>query len=106
MLEWIDQHLKKNISVKNIADISSICSRECQRIFHRYLNYSPIEYARQRRLLLAAQQLALTDLPVTDIAFNCGFASPSYFTKQFRSLTGVTPTQYRIDTRKSMADHA
>ena len=101
MLEWIDQHLEKNISVKNIADISSICPRECQRIFHRYLNYSPIEYVRQRRLLLAAQQLALTDLPVTDIAFNCGFASPSYLTKQFRTLTGVTPTQYRENTRKN-----
>lgn len=101
MLEWIDQNLEKNISVKNISAVASICVRECQRIFHRYLNCTPIEYVRQRRLLLAARQLSLTDLPVTDIAINCGFTSPSYFTRQFRLLTGITPTKYRADSQKN-----
>ena len=57
-------------------------------------------YVRQRRLLLAARKLTLTDTPVTDIALNCGFASPSYFTRHFRLLTGTTPTQYRENIRK------
>lgn len=100
MLAWIDENLEKNISVKDIAAVASICTRECQRIFHRYLNASPMAYVRQKRLLLAASQLALTDIPVTDIALNCGFASPSYFTRQFRLLTGTTPTEYRSDIYK------
>lgn len=100
MLAWTDQNLEKNISVKDIASVASICARECQRIFQRYLNCTPMEYVRQRRLLLAARQLSLTDLPVTDIAYNCGFASPSYFTRQFRLLTGITPTRYRADIQK------
>lgn len=100
MLAWIDENLEKNISVKDIAAVASICTRECQRIFHRYLNASPMTYVRQKRLLLAANQLSLTDIPVTDIALNCGFASPSYFTRQFRLLTGTTPTEYRSDICK------
>lgn len=100
MLSWIDENLEKNISVKDIAAVASICTRECQRIFHRYLNASPMTYVRQKRLLLAASQLALTDIPVTDIALGCGFASPSYFTRQFRLLTGITPTEYRSDICK------
>lgn len=100
MLAWIDTNLEKNISVKDIAAVASICARECQRIFHRYLNNTPMAYVRQKRLLLAASQLALTDTPVTDIAMNCGFASPSYFTRQFRLLTGTTPTRYRADIHK------
>ena len=100
MLAWINQHLEKNISVKDIAAVASICARECQRIFQRYLSTTPTAYVRQRRLLLAARQLTLTDTPVTDIALNCGFASPSYFTRHFRLLTGTTPTQYRENIRK------
>lgn len=100
MLAWIDQNLEKNISVKDIAAVASICARECQRIFQRYLSATPMAYVRQRRLLLAARQLTLTDTPVTDIALNCGFASPSYFTRHFRLLTGTTPTQYRENIRK------
>ena len=43
----------------------------------------------------AAQLLATTDRAVTEIALDCGFASPSYFTKQFRKMVGAAPMEYR-----------
>lgn len=102
MLEWIDNNIEKNITVKEIADTANICTRECQRIFSRYLHYSPIEYVQQRRILMATQLLSSTDIPVTDIALSCGFSSPSYFAKQFKELAGKTPTEYRNDVRKKL----
>ena len=58
-----------------------------------------MEYVQRRRLLTAAAQLAQTSLPVTEIALNCGFASPGYFAACFRRLLGCTPGQYRSRTQ-------
>ena len=95
MIEFIDINLKSTMTVKEIADTASICSRECQRIFIKYLHYSPMEYVQRRRIFIAAEQLSTTDTPVIDIALDCGFSSPSYFTKKFKALVGSTPTEYR-----------
>ena len=60
-----------------------------------------MEYLLEKRLLLAAEKLLSTNLPVTDIALSCGFTSPSYFTKQFRKLIGSTPSVYRKEKKNS-----
>ncbi len=36
-----------------------------------------------------------TDSSITDIYMQCGFDSPSYFSKVFKQSTGMTPTEYR-----------
>lgn len=95
MLEWMEQNLRKNISVNDIAASANICPRECQRVFQRYVHYSPMEYLRLKRILLAAELLSTTTSPVIDIALECGFSGSSYFSKQFKLLTGSTPMEYR-----------
>jgi len=39
--------------------------------------------------------LVETELPIATIGYRCGFAEPSYFSKQFKNLIGVLPSQYR-----------
>ncbi len=99
MLLWIDRNLEKPIAVSEIAAAANICTRECQRIFSQYLHYSPVEYVQKKRVIYAAKQLADTDMPVTDIALNCGFTNPSYFAKRFKEFMGSTPGEYRAAVR-------
>jgi AraC-like DNA-binding protein len=40
------------------------------------------------------------DLSITDVGYKLGFSSPSYFTKCFREVFGVTPVKYRKDNLK------
>ena len=54
-----------------------------------------MSYLQNQRLFAAVADLASTDEPVTNIALAHGFSSPSYFSKQFRLLMGLTPTAYR-----------
>lgn len=96
MLEWIDENINKNIFLKDLSQAANICPRECQRIFHKYLHCSPMDYIRRQRILISTQILSDTDDPITDIALKCGFSSPSYFSNQFKYVTGKTPTEYRI----------
>lgn len=106
MLKWMEEHLREPVTLGDIAGQVNICPRACQKAFQRYLHCSPMEYLQRRRVFAAAERLSLTDEPVTAIALDCGFSSPSYFAKQFKAQTGSTPMEYRAAVRQSMESGA
>ena len=95
MLTFMDAHIGATVTLADIAASANVCSRECQRIFGRYLHERPMAYMQRLRVFRAAQMLADTGKPVTEIALDCGFSGPGYFARQFRQITGKTPTAYR-----------
>ena len=56
---------------------------------------SPTEYLLALRLQEARRLLVTTEEPVSVVALNTGFFDQSHFTKRFRKVTGMTPTQFR-----------
>ncbi len=56
-------------------------------------NYSPNELLRQMRLKEAASLLASSDMAVSEVAYEVGFSSPSYFTKCYKEQFGESPTE-------------
>lgn len=95
MLTWIDEHYSEPITVSQLADVAGICVRECQRSFSNFLHTSPMQYLTRRRISTAVGLLSSTDLPIIEIGMQCGFDNPSYFSKQFKEITGFTPREYR-----------
>jgi AraC family transcriptional regulator len=65
------------------------------RCFRREYGQTVGEYARALRLEWAAEQLALDDASLAEIALRAGFADQSHFTRSFRQHAGVTPGRYR-----------
>lgn len=57
--------------------------------------YGKGDYLLQQRIEKAKQLLKQTERSIIEIAFLCGFNSHSHLSKQFRQLTGMTPTGYR-----------
>ena len=51
------------------------------------------EYIRARRMTLAAQELAGTDMKVIDVALKYGYDSPDSFAKAFQRFHGILPSQ-------------
>ncbi len=100
LLTWIDHHYCQTITSKQLADSANISVRECQRCFSKTLHISPSKYIIHKRILTAAKILLQTDLSVTVISSNCGFNSPSYFTKTFKSTMNMTPVQFRDNYAK------
>ncbi|WP_408590665.1 helix-turn-helix domain-containing protein [Novosphingobium sp.] len=50
----------------------------------------------QRRMSLAAEDLAIRrNVPITEIAFDCGFTDSGHFARRFQDRFGMTPTEYR-----------
>ena len=58
-------------------------------------NSSPNELLRRLRLRRASSLLATTDKSVSEVAYEVGFSSPSYFAKRYREEFGVSPTEKR-----------
>jgi AraC-like DNA-binding protein len=65
------------------------------RIFRRETGVRPMQWLNERRLETATQYLTSTDKPVAEIAGECGFACPFYFSRQFRKRYGLSPRHYR-----------
>ena len=95
MMDFVRDHYTESITVEDIAASAGISTRECTRCFRRSIGTSPVEHLSQFRVRMAAKALRETTKTVLEISEECGFSSPSYFSKVFRDLTGRTPREYQ-----------
>jgi AraC family transcriptional regulator len=95
VLEYINEHLDRDIKLVNLAQLLDISQFHFSHLFKQSLGTSPYQYLLQQRIERAKQLLKQTDRSIMDIAFLCGFNSHSHLSKQFRQLTGMTPKFYR-----------
>lgn len=94
-IDYIEDHLTTKIEIDDIAKVALISKYHFQRMFHALTGFTVTEYIRNRRLTLAAEELAGTDSKVIDVALKYGYESPEAFTKAFQRLHGVTPSNAR-----------
>ncbi|MBD3919220.1 AraC family transcriptional regulator [Paenibacillus sp. PR3] len=64
-------------------------------LFKTDTGYSPNDYVKQLQFHRIAEDLVCNALSITDIASKYGFSSIHYFSKAFRSTTGLSPSDYR-----------
>jgi AraC-like DNA-binding protein len=72
-----------------------ISGAHAARLFKRCTGLGVREYAKRRRLLLAAERLKSTDIPVKTIAAEFGYQSLPHFTRRFKSQFRLSPTEFR-----------
>lgn len=64
-------------------------------VFKEKYGQSLSRFIASERINAAKKLLISSDLPITDVSFRTGYSDISYFSKQFKCLTGMTPQQYR-----------
>jgi AraC family transcriptional regulator len=95
--DFIHENLTNGISLKEIADAAGdVSPYHFSRLFKQATGFSPHQFLIECRVVTAQQLLrAKRELSLGEIAFRCGFADQSAFTRCFRQRTGLTPKQYR-----------
>ncbi len=95
MLTFIHNNYKNDITLLEIAKSANVSESEALRCFKTVLNTAPVKYVKNYRIEQSALFLRTTNLPIIDIGFNCGFSEMSYFSKSFKEVYGITPSEYR-----------
>ncbi|MBL8832356.1 MAG: helix-turn-helix transcriptional regulator [Rhodospirillales bacterium] len=96
---WIDANAGREIDLADAASEAGLSPFHFLRVFTRVVGVTPHQYLVRARLRHAARLLVEADSPVTEIAYESGFADLSNFMRSFRRAAGMTPRAFRRQAR-------
>ncbi len=99
---YLDNHYMEKLSLQSISDELHIGRTKLCSLAKRLSGGKTLTHMIATRRVNAAKSLLLQgDAPVSAVAEQCGFSDYNYFTKIFKSLTGMTPSTYRKEMQKN-----
>jgi AraC-like DNA-binding protein len=93
--DFLHTHFRENLSLDAVAAAVNIHPAHLTRAFRQHFHCTMGSYLRKRRIECARPLLSASVLSLTQIALEIGFADQSHFSRTFKSLTGMTPAEYR-----------
>ncbi|MCR5717315.1 MAG: AraC family transcriptional regulator, partial [Lachnospiraceae bacterium] len=92
---YIKSHLDEDLSREKLAGLVYLTPDYLSHLFKKEVHISLTNYVIKERIEESKKLLANTNLSIQDIAIQCGFQNISYFSRQFRNITGMTPREFR-----------
>jgi transcriptional regulator GlxA family with amidase domain len=93
--ELLRDRFSENLTLAELAAAVRISADHLARSFRRYNACTIGEYVRGLRVEFACSRLALSEVPLAQVALDAGFTDQSHFTKTFRRHMGLTPAAFR-----------
>jgi YesN/AraC family two-component response regulator len=94
-LVYINENCSSEISINKLAEMSYVSPNYFCKFFKAKMGVTPIEYINQKRINDATVLLQSTNYKVLDIAMMTGFQNFSYFSKMFKKMKNLSPSDYR-----------
>lgn len=95
VVTYINSDLTADLSLKALAEQLNVNSSYLSGLFKKEMGMPLTEYVNTARVSRAQVLLYTTDLPIKNIALQCGISDMYYFSRMFKRISGVTPTVYR-----------
>ncbi|NDP21094.1 MAG: AraC family transcriptional regulator [Paludibacter sp.] len=99
-IETIHQYLmtnyRKEIDLGKIAELVSMAEGSLCRFFKNQMGITIFEYLNKIKVDFACKLLMDKNLSITDVALDSGFNNISHFNKQFKRITNLQPSEYRM----------
>ena len=93
---YITQHLAEDLSLEILACVANYSAFHFQKVFSEAVSESPKQYVIRLRLERAAHFIKIfPQLPINEIATNCGFSSNSIFSRAFKNYFSISAEKYR-----------
>jgi AraC-like DNA-binding protein len=92
---FMKEHLREPISLDKLAEAARFSSSHLYYLFKRSTGCAPVEYFLRLKIRAAAKEVFFSNLPIRDIAEAYGMEDPYYFSRLFKKIMGIAPTQYR-----------
>jgi len=101
ILNYIQLHYFETLSLPEIAERFNMTETYLSRYFKEKVGQNYVSYLNDVRLRNAVTDLSQTDKPITEIALDHGFSTPSVFFRYFKSKYGKTPSDYKKEVSGS-----
>lgn len=98
---YIDDHLDRPITVKELSGIAKRSPSHFCHTFKRTFGETPHAYVINRRIARAGELMLETDALLVEIAYSCGFADQAHLSRLFRRHTGQAPSVWRRERREA-----
>jgi len=93
---YIDSHINDpDLQMRSVAKEFNLSPGHFSTIFHQEIGQTFRDYLSKAKINRAKELLSTTNLQCSEVALQCGFKDPHYFSYVFKKKTGLTPQQFR-----------
>lgn len=104
VVDYISHNFHRNITLDELADRADMNRTALCRHFKGHANRSIFDFLLDFRINFAQHQLTTTQISISEIATSSGFNNLPNFNVQFKRLSGLTPSEYRIKSRNQIIE--
>ena len=102
VVNYLEAHIHSHVTIEQICRDNLIGRSQLQKIFREKCSKGVIEYFSSMKIDVAKQMIRTNHMNFTQISEQLGYASIHYFSRQFKKITGMTPSEY-ASSIKAMA---
>lgn len=95
VIEALQADMVRDWTIEDMAKLTGLSGSQLFRRFRQATGTTPMDFLRQARITASKHLLSQTGLAVSDIAARCGYRDPYHFSRDFRRLTGASPSRFR-----------
>lgn len=95
VLEYIDKHYNEQITLGDLSEILSVSESYFCRMFKKIANATALQYLNFVRICKAERLLLSGEKSISEISYETGFSSLSYFNRTFKKFKSCTPKDYK-----------
>ncbi len=92
---FLDEHYSEKLSLEGVASRFFIDKHYLARLFKAQYGVTLVTYLQQVRITYAKRMLRFTDKSIEEIGLECGMGDLHYFSRVFKKLEGVSPSEFR-----------
>jgi AraC-like DNA-binding protein len=102
-ISYMLQHVNQPLQVATLAAAVNVSPSHYSALFKRWTGSPPIDYFIQLRMRHACQLFDNTSLNVKEVAAVLGYDDPFYFSRTFKTINRIAPSEYRVLSKESRA---
>ena len=102
VMDFINSNIaNSDMSMDDFAAYMAVSRSILYRKLKAIVGMSPIDFVLEMRIKRAAQLIQTGEYNIAEVAFQSGFSDPKYFSKSFKKQMGMTPSEYKANTKNA-----
>ncbi len=97
--DYMENNISQHLTIEKICWDNMICRTQLQQIFHQETGMGIIDYFSKQKVEAATHMIRAGRLNFTQISEQLGYSSIHYFSRQFKKISGMSPSEYATSVK-------